>query len=79
EPREFQRGHIPGARNIPLSRLIHERDAVPAGPVVLVCRSGRRSMRAAALLAGRTPPPQVLEGGMLAWAAANLLEAVEQF
>ncbi|WP_298402423.1 rhodanese-like domain-containing protein [uncultured Chloroflexus sp.] len=46
---------------------------------MLVCRSGRRSMRAAALLAGRTPPPQVLEGGMLAWAAANLLEAVEQF
>ncbi len=78
EPREFQRGHIPGARNIPLSRLISERDAVPAGPVVLVCRSGRRSLRAAALLVGRTPPPQVLEGGMLAWEAANLLEAVEQ-
>lgn len=79
EPREFQRGHIPGARNLPLSRLFHERDQLPPGPMVLVCRSGRRSLRAAALLAGRNPPPHILEGGMLAWEAANLLEAVEQF
>jgi len=79
EPREFQRGHIPGARNIPLAQLPLHREHLPAGPLVLVCRSGRRSLRAAALLAGRTPPPLVLEGGMLAWEAANLLEAVEEF
>ncbi|GIV86940.1 MAG: sulfate transporter [Chloroflexus sp.] len=79
EPREFQRSHIPGARNLPLSRLLQERDQLPPGPIVLVCRSGRRSLRAAALLAGRNPPPHILEGGMLAWEAANLLEAVEQF
>ncbi|MEF3273580.1 MAG: STAS domain-containing protein [Chloroflexus sp.] len=78
EPREFQRGHIPGARNLPLSRLLTEREQLPPGPLVLVCRSGRRSLRAATLLAPRTPPPLVLEGGMLAWEAANLLEAVEQ-
>jgi len=79
EPREFQRGHIPGARNIPLAQLPLHREHLPTGPLVLVCRSGRRSLRAAALLAGRTPPPLVLEGGMLAWEAANLLEAVEEF
>lgn len=79
EPREFQRGHIPGARNIPLAQLLRHREHLPPGPLVLVCRSGRRSLRAAALLAGRTPPPLVLEGGMLAWEAANLLEAVEEF
>ncbi len=79
EPREFQRGHIPGARNLPLAHLLRERDHIPPGPLVLVCRSGRRSMRAAALLSERKPPPLVLEGGMLAWEAANLLEAVEEF
>ncbi|MCP5068671.1 MAG: rhodanese-like domain-containing protein [bacterium] len=52
-PAEFASGHVPGAVNIPvqaLTRRHHEirRDA----PVVVYCRSGGRSARAAQILAG---------------------------
>jgi SulP family sulfate permease len=78
EPREFQRAHIPGAENIPLPTLLSDEDRMPRDqPVILVCRGGRRSMRAAATLRHRgLDDVKVLEGGMLAWEQANLLEAV---
>lgn len=51
EPQEFDKGHILGARNIPLTqmkqRLIEMR---PDKPVYLYCQSGSRSARAAQLL-----------------------------
>ena len=49
EPGEFKQGHIPGAQNIPLSKIentlsvIHERET----PVYVYCQSGARSSRAA--------------------------------
>jgi SulP family sulfate permease len=80
EPREFQHGHIPQAQLIPLPSLLESPpDLPPDRPVILVCRSGRRSARAAAMFdgAGRERVT-VLDGGMLAWEAAGLLEAIEQ-
>ena len=81
EPREFQRGHIPQAQNIPLAQFAREHQPpLPAGrPLVFVCRSGSRSLRAVTMLA-REPAARavVLEGGMLAWETANLLQAVPQ-
>lgn len=51
EPQEFKKGHILGARNIPLTqmrqRLIEMREDKP---VYLYCQSGSRSARAAQLL-----------------------------
>ncbi|RLL48095.1 rhodanese-like domain-containing protein [Oceanobacillus piezotolerans] len=51
EPQEFERGHILGARNIPVTqmkqRLIEMRKDKP---VYLYCQSGSRSARAAHLL-----------------------------
>ncbi|WP_217586688.1 rhodanese-like domain-containing protein [Lentibacillus saliphilus] len=51
EPQEFERGHILGARNIPLTqmkqRLVELRKDKP---VYLYCQSGSRSARAAELL-----------------------------
>jgi sulfate permease, SulP family len=80
EPREFAQGHIPQARLVPLPRLLGEpaEDLPRNRTLVLVCRSGRRSQRAAAALrAGGFDDVAVLRGGMLAWEAANLLQAVD--
>jgi SulP family sulfate permease len=80
EPREFERGHVPQAQSIPLPVLVNHLDRVPRdGPVVLVCRSGRRSARAAAYLRQQGyEDAHVLEGGMIAWENAHLLEAVDR-
>ena len=89
EPREFQRGHVPGAISMPLPALLSSlngtagegaQPALPAGrPLILVCRAGRRSRRVAALLASRgMADVKVFQGGMLAWEAARLLEALEE-
>ncbi len=79
EPREYQRGHIPDAQLMPLSTLLAQTNVLPNDrPVVLVCMTGRRSVRAAALT-GHNGAAQLamLEGGMQAWEAAGLLEAVD--
>jgi sulfate permease, SulP family len=80
EPREYAQGHIPQARLVPLATLLSElpSDLPRSRSLVLVCRSGRRSTRAAAILrAHGFDDIAVLRGGMLAWEAANLLEAVD--
>jgi SulP family sulfate permease len=79
EPREFKRGHVPQAQLIPLSRLPSDASALPRDrPIIVVCRSGRRSTRAAYLLHSKGyDNVAVLRGGMLAWETAGLLEAVD--
>ncbi|MFF9781513.1 rhodanese-like domain-containing protein [Streptomyces nigrescens] len=53
-PAEYEAGALPGARNIPLAGLPHRiAELDPARPVVLYCRSGNRSVIAAALLEAR--------------------------
>jgi len=71
EPAEFNNelGHVPGAELVPLTAVVEaavrwDREA----PVVLVCRSGGRSGKAALALAERGFRKAVsLRGGMLAW------------
>lgn len=76
EPQEFtgELGHVPGAQLVPLATLLDK--AVtwdPEREIVLVCRSGGRSARAAAELARRGFRHLYnLRGGMLAWNAAEL-------
>jgi SulP family sulfate permease len=79
EPREFKRGHIVEARLMPLPSLLSGTPVLPHDrPVVLVCRSGRRSTRAACMLQDQGyNNVAILRGGMLAWEAAGLLEAIE--
>ncbi|WP_438487517.1 MBL fold metallo-hydrolase [Streptomyces sp. S186] len=50
-PAEYAAGALPGARNIPLAALADRLDELdPARAVILYCRSGNRSLIAAALL-----------------------------
>jgi adenylyltransferase/sulfurtransferase len=69
EPREFAVARLPGAVNIPVGELQARMGSLPRGRVVFVCRSGARSLNAAAL-ASRAGVEDIahLEGGLLAWA-----------
>lgn len=80
EPREFSQGHVPGAHSVPLANILTNSWQMPADQsIVLVCRSGRRSRRAAIALTENLDNNKVsiLDGGMVAWQAAGLLEAIE--
>lgn len=73
EPHEWQAGHAPKARHIPLGQLERRLGELPPGrPLVTVCRSGARSSRAAALLAGQGRAVSNVSGGMHAWSRAGL-------
>ena len=79
EPREFKQGHIMEAKSIPLVQLLIDTAQIPKDRnVVFVCRGGRRSTRATYLLSKQGfNNVIVMTGGMLAWEAAGLLEAVD--
>lgn len=69
-PAEFGEVHIEGSTLMPLDRLD---PAQVAGPVVLVCRSGKRAEQARQKLAAAgCGNLAVLEGGVTAWEAAGL-------
>jgi rhodanese-related sulfurtransferase len=73
EPHEWQAGHAPQARHIPLGQLPRRAAELPESrAVVTVCRSGARSARAAAILARDGRDVSNLAGGMRAWAQAGL-------
>ena len=68
-----EQGHIVGALNLPLEDLedrLGELGDDPEKPIAIVCRTDRRSAKAAALLARRGfADARVVRGGMTAWLA----------
>jgi rhodanese-related sulfurtransferase len=76
EPDEHAREKVPGARNLPLSRLDEAELAVQQGkPVIFHCRSGARTLGNGQRLAARVVDgcqAFVLEGGLDAWKKAGL-------
>jgi rhodanese-related sulfurtransferase len=73
---EFQGplGHVQGARLIPLPELEARARELPKGePLLLICRSGARSLKACQQLeALGHGPTHNLTGGMIAWSRAGL-------
>ena len=73
-PMEFAEVHVPQARSVPLDELKPGSLALPKDqPVYLICRSGQRATKAAEKFAKEGfLQTIVVEGGTLAWIAANL-------
>ena len=71
EPDEFEGGHIPGSILVPLSRFSVSDIPDAAGRrIVLSCRSGRRSLIAAAMAFDQGLPIDAhYVGGFLDWVA----------
>jgi hydroxyacylglutathione hydrolase len=69
---EYRSGHVPGALHIELGALAAHADALPRGPIVVMCGHGERAIGAASLLerAGHRNVT-VLEGGPQDWADAT--------
>ncbi len=73
---DFEKGHIPGSKNVQVSQFDPERKdlaAAKALPVVIVCKAGQTSADAAKRLrkAG-FERVHVLDGGIAAWQQADL-------
>lgn len=66
---EFKQGHARGARNIPLSQLGQRFREVPSDhDILLICRSGHRSLQAAKFLQQQGWEHITnVSGGMVSW------------
>jgi rhodanese-related sulfurtransferase len=76
EPGEYSAVHAPNAKLIPLGQItsrINEIEAYKDKPIVVMCRSGRRSAQAVAILqkAGYSQVSNV-KGGITAWESNGL-------
>jgi rhodanese-related sulfurtransferase len=68
EPHEWKSGHAPKARHIPLGQLDSRLGELPRNrEILVVCRSGARSARAAKLLGSQRGDVANVKGGMSAW------------
>lgn len=76
EANEFKQGHILGAVHVPLGFLdkrVSELDKYKDRPIIVNCRSGQRSARAAGVLKKHGfETVYNLDGGLTAWQSANL-------
>ena len=76
EPEEFAAGHVNGAKNLPVSQLEEKLPTTVKNkqlPLVLVCASGARAVRAEAIAKKLGyEKAQALAGGMKAWRDAGL-------
>lgn len=68
QPEEYAQARLADSVLIPLGELADRLAEVPAGePLVVICRSGNRSMRACEFLAAQGRDVANLRGGILAW------------
>jgi rhodanese-related sulfurtransferase/rubrerythrin len=69
QPKEYERGHIPGARLVPLPELDNRMDELDREkPTLVYCAVGGRSRVAAQMLSGKGfQPVYNLKGGFKAW------------
>lgn len=72
EADEYREVHAQGARLLPLSELEARAGELPGQELLMICRSGARSMRAAEYLEAQGHRAVNVAGGTNAWAEAGL-------
>lgn len=76
QPAEYTKGHIPGAKFIPLNELLSDFSGLPANrDVIFYCHSGGRSIAAASMFSEEGIAEKTiynLEGGILSWQGNTL-------
>lgn len=81
-PREYAEGHIEGALNIDIHsddfRRMAEKELSKDSTVLVYCRSGRRSMDAAEILARLGYKVVNLKGGIIEWKEDGLPVTAEE-
>jgi rhodanese-related sulfurtransferase len=71
-PDEYEAGHVPGARLIPLPEVGERVAEVPAGtPVYVICAAGGRSRKACELLSAEGRDVTNIAGGTRGWIEAG--------
>lgn len=72
EKQEWDGGHAPDARLLPMSELEHRLPELPeSGRFLVVCHSGMRSQRVVDFLVRDGFDAVSVSGGMMAWQAAG--------
>jgi rhodanese-related sulfurtransferase len=72
EPDEYVEGHVPGAPLIPLATVPERIAEVPAdGEVLIICKAGGRSRKAAEFLRANGIDAVNIAGGTMAWIDAG--------
>lgn len=72
EPDEYAEGHVPGAPLIPLGTLEDRVGEVPSeGEVLVICKLGGRSNKAAEFLRSQGVDAVNIAGGTMAWIEAG--------
>ncbi|MBW1728695.1 MAG: sulfurtransferase [Deltaproteobacteria bacterium] len=76
QPDEYTKGHIPGAKFIPLNKLLSDFSGLPADrDVIFYCHSGGRSVATASMFSEEGITEKTiynLEGGILSWESKAL-------
>ena len=68
QPDEYEAAHVPGAQLIPLAEVPDRLGEIPrGGDVLVICRTGARSLAAAEFLEQQQIPATNVAGGTLAW------------
>jgi rhodanese-related sulfurtransferase len=72
EDHEFEAGHVPQARHIPLSTVPDNTERLPQGETIwLICQGGVRSMKAADYLEAQGYEVVSVAGGTGSWISAG--------
>lgn len=66
-PEEFAAGHVPGAVNVPLERVINDPNRYAGQELYVICQSGGRSAKAAEALSAVGAVAVSVSGGTADW------------